>query len=606
MKSFVSWPQGSIRARLFVLVLVLALPLQVLIIGAVWQMARLARDAQEGGVSYMAQTIRNGLDAHLQRYIVIGEGLAKSPSLLADDMVDFRREAERFFPDTSEAWALVADEHAYVLMNLLFPADEPPSKRSEQSTAAQIRAQDTGQTMVTGIFRGLASEDWVASIEIPVGHNTSPFRALAIPFRAKTVLRLLTSRDIPEGYLVGVIDKEGRFVARTTQHEQTVGQLASEGWRTTIAKEGIFEFSSLEGEPLLQANAVSSISEWTVGVAVKKSIIDAQVNSTVRFALLFGGTISFITLLVAAAIAKGISDPIRKFASTASAVVREGGTASTDSGSFTSLPELREVWLALTRAVRDRDQYDFALRHQLGESVAAEKRQRLLLGELAHRVKNTLAVVQSMAFLTFRSTADPKVFVDVFSARLAALGRAHSLLVNGAWAGAKVQNIVEAAVSPFRNSKDDRIQLAGPEVEISPTATISLSLMLHELATNAVKHGALRTPEGHVSVWWERLDAEKPPRLELHWVEKGNPTIKKPTTEGFGSRLLTSSAAQLRGDVRIDYRPEGLDCCIRFPLHLDNLPELPDIEAPAGPESKQTPMRAEGQSAAAVRVKYRT
>jgi two-component sensor histidine kinase len=120
-----------------------------------------------------------------------------------------------------------------------------------------------------------------------------------------------------------------------------------------------------------------------------------------------------------------------------------------DSRSFTSLPELREVWLALAHAVRDRDQYDLALRGQLVASVAAEKRQRLLLGELAHRVKNTLAVGQSMAFLTLRSTPDPRVFVGVFSARLAALGRAHSLLVNGAWAGAAVQKIVAAAVSPF-------------------------------------------------------------------------------------------------------------------------------------------------------------
>jgi hypothetical protein len=246
------------------------LPLQLLIVGAVWQMARLARDAQYGSISYMAQTIRNGLDAHLQRYIVVGEGLAKSTALLADDMADFRREAERFFPDTSEAWALVADEHAYVLMNLLFPADEPPSMRSQQATAAQIRAQDTGQTMVTGVFRGLASGDWVATIEIPVRHNTSPFRALAIPFRARTVSVSSPVRRSPKAISSVLSIRKGRFVARTTQHEQTAGQLASEGWRASIAKEGIFEIPSLEGEPLLQANAVSSISGWTVEVAVQE------------------------------------------------------------------------------------------------------------------------------------------------------------------------------------------------------------------------------------------------------------------------------------------------------------------------------------------------
>jgi hypothetical protein len=148
-------------------------------------------------------------------------------------------------------------------------------------------------------------------------------------------------------------------------------------------------------------------------------------------------------------------------------------------------------------------------------------------------------------------------------------------------------------VSPFKSGKDERIELSGPEVEISPTATISLSLMLYELATNAVKHGALRIFDGHVSIYWEKMDAEKPPRLELHWVEKGSPIIRKPATEGFGSRLLTSSAAQLRGDVKIDYQPEGLHCCIRFPLQLDNLPEPPDIQAPPAPESQQPSTAAE-------------
>ncbi len=562
MKFVISTPQGSIRARLFVLVLVLALPLQLLIVGAVWQMARLARDAQYSGISYMAQTIRNGLDAHLQRYITVGEGLAKSPAIFADNMTEFRREAERFFPDTSEAWVLVADEHAYRLMNLLFPASEPPSKRSQPATAAQAKARDTGQTTVTGVFRGLAAEDWIATIEIPIRHDASAVRALAIPFRARTVLRLLTSQDFPEGYLVGVIDREGRFVARTTQHEQTVGQPASEGWRTTIGTEGIFEFASLEGDPLLQANAVSSISGWTVGVAVRKALIDAQVNSTVRMASLFGVAISLISLLVAAAIAKSISDPIRTFASSASAVVRQGSISLSDTRSFTSLPELREVWFALAQAVRDRDQYDLALRDQLTASVAAEKQQRLLLSELAHRVKNILAVVQSMAFLTLRSTPDPQVFADVFNARLAALGRAHNLLVNGPWAGAEVQKIVAAAVSPFRNGEDSKkIQLSGPEVEVSATATIGLSLMLHELATNAVKYGALGTAGGRVYIWWKKLDNDKPPVLELYWEERGGPIIVKPATEGFGSRLLSKTVTQLSltlANSEQPYRPRGM------------------------------------------------
>jgi len=199
----------------------------------------------------------------------------------------------------------------------------------------------------------------------------------------------------------------------------------------------------------------------------------------------------------------------------------------------------------------------------------AEQRQRLLMDELNHRVKNTLATVQSIAMQTSRGADSPAAFFDAFKARLHALARAHDVLTTRAWQGVGLHEIAREALAPFMAGDGGRTRIAldGPEVTLPPNIAVTLSMALHELATNAAKHGALSVPAGDVALQWRQLDDAGKPTVEIDWRESGGPPVQPPTRRGFGSRLLERGlAAELNGEVLLEFPPAGAHCRIRLPL----------------------------------------
>ncbi len=203
----------------------------------------------------------------------------------------------------------------------------------------------------------------------------------------------------------------------------------------------------------------------------------------------------------------------------------------------------------------------------ISERKAAEERQILLVHELNHRVKNTLATVQSVAMQTQRSEHDPVAFVQAFNARVAALSHSHDLLTQNAWSGASVRDLVVEHVRAHQGPDGSRFRLAGPDVRVSPKAAVALGMALGELATNAAKYGALSADEGQVSVSWETLAGEAEPRLRLVWRETGGPPVSPPSRRGFGSRLIERGLShELGGSARLAFEAAGASCEIEFPL----------------------------------------
>ncbi|MHA6288466.1 HWE histidine kinase domain-containing protein [Maricaulis sp. CAU 1757] len=194
----------------------------------------------------------------------------------------------------------------------------------------------------------------------------------------------------------------------------------------------------------------------------------------------------------------------------------------------------------------------------------AEDEQRLLLHELSHRVKNTLAVVQSVARQTLHHAATPDDFVTSFTGRVEALAAAHSLLTRSNWRGVRFSDLVTGQLA-LRDDEHNRITLDGPEFEIGPQHSISLSLVLHELGANARKYGALSSAEGRVQVTWS-VDDVKPPRLSLTWRETGGPTVRQPERRGFGSVLIEQGLRGKGGDAQLHFNPEGVTCQLDLPL----------------------------------------
>lgn len=192
---------------------------------------------------------------------------------------------------------------------------------------------------------------------------------------------------------------------------------------------------------------------------------------------------------------------------------------------------------------------------------------RLMVDELNHRVKNTLAIVQSVTEQTLRGELVPQKVRDVLVSRLLALSRAHDVLTAEKWTGADLREIAALAAAPYQNDEGTRLVVTGPSVFLRPSTAIALALSLHELATNAAKYGALSGSTGTVDIRWEIKPLDSGDRLLLSWRESGGPAVTQPSRRGFGSRLIERGlAAELDGSATISYPLEGVFCSIEAAL----------------------------------------
>jgi two-component sensor histidine kinase len=202
----------------------------------------------------------------------------------------------------------------------------------------------------------------------------------------------------------------------------------------------------------------------------------------------------------------------------------------------------------------------------LTASKAAEANLRDLMGELTHRSKNLLAVIQAMARQTARHAATVESFLDRFGERLQALADSHDLLVRASWNGASLSELVRSQLGHYLDREEPQVTMAGPELLLRPEAAQSVGLALHELATNAAKYGALSAPGGRVTITWRRLPASAGPGVEIVWCESGGPPVAEPKWRGFGSHLIEENLARsLEAQISLDFAPAGVRCRIVIP-----------------------------------------
>ena len=198
----------------------------------------------------------------------------------------------------------------------------------------------------------------------------------------------------------------------------------------------------------------------------------------------------------------------------------------------------------------------------------AREQAGMLIDELNHRVKNTLATVQSIVIQAVRNSSEPQIVRESIETRLAALSRSHDLLGREKWDGAGLHDLVREALAPFSvtEGRSERFTIEGDNVRLSPKATLALGIAVNELATNAVKYGAFSNEAGTISIKWTLEDKVDGRRLCLHWRETGGPPVTAPTRKGFGSRVIEQGLAhELEGKVVLDYPVAGVVCTIDVP-----------------------------------------
>jgi PAS domain S-box-containing protein len=206
----------------------------------------------------------------------------------------------------------------------------------------------------------------------------------------------------------------------------------------------------------------------------------------------------------------------------------------------------------------------------ISERKRAEVRQKALIDEVNHRVKNTLATVQAFAAQTLRHAVSPEMR-ESFEARLMALSRVHDQLSRQQWESAELEAVLKDVFAPHRGERGDRIRLGGSPVRLPPRTALSLAMVLHELTSNAARYGALSVPQGVLTVTWRLSETGAKQMLHIAWSEDGGPRAEKPTKQGFGLKLLERGIGkELGGQSHIAFTPDGVRCTIDVPLPVRN------------------------------------
>ena len=547
------------RRRLLLMALSLVVP-------AVLFMALLARaEFGESRARYERQLIATTRALVLATDRQIGQGqsilqtLAVSPALISGDIPAFERQA-RAAVQGGDGWIVLIDGDRQLVNTHLAPGAPLPRVRLPDDRWRTIRA---GRTSVSNLMLPKDGGKAAAfvSIDMPVIVD-GRLHDLAYVQTPQAFSTIFTSQTIPHSWTASIVDRNAALVARSKDIDRFLGHTVTGDMREAMARgnEGVTLSHTLDGTPTLSAFSRSSTSGWAFIVGVPRTEL-----SRANWSSMGGLTLASLMLLVigaavALAVSREISAAVRGLGADAKALAA-GEEIAVIQDRF---QEIAEVRAALHDA-------SVQLRAREAQELRAHQRQQLMINELNHRVKNSLFTVQSLARQSLGRPADTPG-LPAFNERIMALARAHDLLTRSVWEGADLQEILEETLEPYL----DRTILAGPSVALTPNAALALSMVFHELGTNAGKYGALSLPGGMVTVVWH-VDPGAPHRLTLHWEERGGPPVSPPARKGFGSRLIAATLkSDLAGEARIDYRPSGLVCVLTLSLRRTDEEEAGD------------------------------
>jgi two-component sensor histidine kinase len=550
---------GTVRRRLLLMALSLVVP-------ATLFMALLARaEFGESRARYQRQLMATTRALLLATDRQIGQGqsvlqtLAVSPALISGDIPAFERQA-RAAVQGGDGWIVLLDNERQ-LVNTRHPAGAPlPAAALPDYRWQTIRA---GRTSVSNLVRPQRPGQFppFVSIDMPVIVDGKLYD-LAYQQSPRAFSSIFAAQNIPQSWTASIVDRDASLLARSKDANRFLGRKVSGDMRKAMARgnEGVTLSHTLDGTATLSAFSRSSTSGWSFIVGVPRTELSRANWSSVGWLTAASLLLLVIGAGVAVMVSRDISSAVRGLGADAKAMAA-GEAFPRVSDHFVEIAEVRAALHDAAAQLRARE----------AEELRAHQRQQLMINELNHRVKNTLFTVQSLARQSLGRPADTPG-LHAFNERLMALARAHDLLTQSVWEGADLKEILEETLEPYL----DRTVLAGPQVALTPNAALALSMVFHELGTNAVKYGALSLPEGTVTVVWH-VDPGALHRLTLHWEERGGPPVSPPARKGFGSRLIAASLkSDLAGEARVDYRPSGLVCVLTLSLPRTGKEEAED------------------------------
>lgn len=499
-----------------------------------------------------AGSIAETVDRQIAGMITTLRALSTSRSLESDEFADFYARADKALHDTG-THLVVADENMMQIINTRVPFGSELPDITDIVTGE--RALASGDPAVSGVFSGKVSERWEFNVMLPVQQEGDRARLLILSQNVEALAGALASRNLRGGWNAVIVDGGGTVIASSFSWTD-VGKpffLASDKPMTA----GVTVPATIEyGEETYETiRARSELTGWETIVWAPTSVVRAPVVSALRM-LAFGGLAIVATgILLAWLLGGRITRSVRQLAADAR---RLGAGEHVEEGDY-PVTEIAIIAQALAQASRERR--------------AAESEIRFLMREVAHRSKNQLTVVSSIAKQTARHARTFAAFQDSFQKRVQGLARSTDLLIAGGVAGIELRALVDAQIEPFRPSDGARIEISGAPFRLSHQAAQTLGLALHELSTNAAKYGAFAWPEGRLGVSWKRVGD----RLEFLWRETVPRVRRRGETRGFGTEVIERMmGGALEAEIVRELHNDGLEC--RFSMPLSRLE--PDVAAP--------------------------
>jgi two-component sensor histidine kinase len=575
--------QIGLRAYLTVLVMVALAPALLLGAATTWELGVAYRRAEEVGLTKTAQALATALDREIGNAVTALSTLSAAPSLLSGDLASVYAQAVKV-SRTFNGWIALLDANSQQAFNTLRPLGAELPRGSGDAFVS--RALATGRPVVSNLFMGATARRLVVAVFQPLppgaaGAAPGQSRVLLLAFSAERLSSLLEHQDLDEGEGFAVMtDGNNQVVGRPSDRAQFGSQTAPDWY---VAATNSSQRGLVRGVPFLTGfdtvvafQRLEFASSWVVAVATPFAPYQAQLRSPVlRFAI-GSALLAAAAAILAVLVARRLLRPLQMLARDAEVLSAHEVPVLSRPERIAEVEALRQALWRSVFALRARSAAEgraMAAEEAAEELKQAARRRDLLVKELNHRVKNMLLTVQSLASQTMRSTrSDSDRFVTDFSGRLCTLAQAHDLLTAANWESASVAEAVSAALAPWRG--DERIFIAGSdEVRLDPAQAQAIVLALHELATNAVKHGALSTTHGTVEVSWQvdpPQDVEGTSWLAFVWQEHQGPAVQPVSRRGFGTRLLERGLPhQLRGTAALCFLPEGVEYRLRFPLNPD-------------------------------------
>jgi two-component sensor histidine kinase len=482
--------------RLALLVAGTTLPLIIFAAALVFNDYEQDRKDASQRVLETVRSIRLVLDAEMQRMTGGLQVLTLTDALRNGDFENFRRMASGFLDQYGpDGVVLVANREGRQLFSSVTPDTTSLPLRHNREIVEKVFA--TKSPSYSNLFIGAVKKRPIMTVEVPVLRDGDVLYDISFSPPISIFQTLIEKQRPSKDWTISFFDGNGVNFARIPNPQETVGKRASPTLYVEMFRrpEATLQTVSLEGVPLITSFARSSLTGWTVAAGVAESSLVGPLWRNLAITSVIGG----ILLLTGLAFAVRMATTIAR-----------------------------------------------------GEML-----HELLIDELNHRVKNTLAILQAIAVQTFRNAS--KAEREKFEGRLGALAEAHNLLSTEKWQGSELQDVVGRVLQPYLLNNPERMRMSGPSVPLSPRLAVVMSMIVHEMATNAAKYGALSNDTGTIALDWQVIKENTGPKLRLVWTEAGGPPVVAPVQRGFGSRLIERSARdQLGGEATVDFLPRGV------------------------------------------------